>query len=342
MNTRAKIAFAAGGIAAGLAVQRKLQKRREHLIGGRVVLITGGSRGLGLALAYRFAREGCHVAICARDEDELTRAREGLQQIGASVFSVQCDVTRRSEVEQTIEDVTQHFGRVDILVNNAGLIKVGPIESMTLSDFDEAMDALFWGVVNPTMTVLPAFLQRNRGQIVNITSIGAKVSVPHLVPYCAAKHAAAGFSEGLREELSYTGVKVTTVAPGLMRTGSFLAALFKGDREAESRWFSIGASLPGFSISADQAARQIVASVRRGDAELILTLPAKVLAKVNGIAPQTTQKVLGWAAHKILPTPSNDKHATAGWRLSNLKSMKMRPFLLLGRMAARRFNQRTA
>ena len=339
MNTRAKIAFAATGIAAGLMVQRKLQKSREHLIGGRVVLITGGSRGLGLALAHRFAREGCHVAICARDEDELTRAREGLEQLGASVFSVQCDVTRRSEVEQMIEDVTSHFGRVDILVNNAGLIKVGPIESMTLSDFDEAMDALFWGVVNPTMTVLPAFLQKNRGQIVNITSFGAKISVPHLVPYCSAKHAAAGFSEGLREELAHTGVKVTTVAPGLMRTGSFLAALFKGDREAESRWFSIGASLPGLSISANRAARQIVSSVKRGDAELILTLPAKVLAKANGIAPQTTQKVLGWAAHKILPDGSSDKHSTAGWRLSNLKSMKMRPFLILGRMAARRFNQ---
>jgi NAD(P)-dependent dehydrogenase (short-subunit alcohol dehydrogenase family) len=342
MNTRSKLAFAATGIAAGLMVQRKLQKSRERLICGSVVLITGGSRGLGLALAHRFAREGCQVAICARDEDELTRAREGLQEIGASVFTVQCDVTRRSEVEQMIEDVTAHFGRIDILVNNAGLIKVGPIESMTLSDFDEAMDALFWGVVNPTMTLLPVFLQKNRGQIVNITSIGAKVSVPHLIPYCAAKHAAAGFSEGLREELGHTGVKVTTVAPGLMRTGSFMAALFKGDREAESRWFSIGANLPGLSISADRAARQIVSSVKRGDAELILTLPAKVLAKANGIAPQTTQKVLGWAAHRILPAASGDKHSTAGWRLSNLKSMKMRPFLLLGRMAERRFNQRAA
>ncbi len=342
MKTRSKIAFAVTGIAAGLMIRRKLQQSSERLIGGRVVLITGGSRGLGLAMAHRFAREGCHIAICARDEDELTRAGAELERIGASVFTVQCDVTRRSEVEQMIEDVTGHFGRMDILVNNAGLIKVGPIESMTLSDFDEAMDALFWGVVNPTMTLLPAFLQRNRGQIVNITSIGAKVSVPHLVPYCVAKHAAAGFSEGLRQELAYTGVKVTTIAPGLMRTGSFTAALFKGNREAESRWFSLGASLPGFSISADRAARQIVESVRRGDMERILTLPAQLLAKANGIAPQTTQQVLSWAAHKFLPGPSSDKHSTAGWRLSNLKSMKMRPFLTLGRMAARRFNQRMA
>lgn len=342
MNTGSKLALAATGIAAGLIAREKLLHSRERLIGGSVVLITGGSRGLGLALARRFAHEGCHIAICARDEEELVRAREDLEQIGAAAMTVQCDVTNRSEVEQMIADVVARFGRIDILVNNAGLIKVGPIESMTLEDFDEAMDALFWGVVNPTMTVLPAFLERNRGHIVNVTSIGAKVSMPHLVPYCAAKHAAAGFSEGLREELAYTGVKVTTIAPGLMRTGSFTAAVFKGDREAESQWFSIGASLPGLSMSADRAACQIVSSVKRGDAERILSFPAQVLAKVNGIAPGTTQELLGWAAHKLLPGKSHDRHSTAGWGLSNLRSMKMRPFLILGRMAARRFNQRIA
>jgi len=342
MNTGSKFALAATGIAAGLMVRQKLQRSHERLIGGSVVLITGGSRGLGLALAHRFAREGCHIAICARDEDELLRARESLEQIGAAPMTIACDVTNRSEVEQMIAAVVERFGRIDILVNNAGLIKVGPVESMTLEDFNEAMDELFWGVVNPTMIALPAFLEQNRGHIVNITSIGAKISVPHLVPYCAAKHAAAGFSEGLREELAYSGVKVATIAPGLIRTGSFMAALFKGDPEAESRWFSLGASLPGLSMSADRAARQIVAAVKRGDSERVLSLPAQLLAKVNGLAPETTQHVMSWAAHRFLPRHSDDTHATAGWRLPGLKSMKMRPFLLLGRMAARRFNQRTA
>ena len=318
---------------------------------GKVAIVTGASRGIGQMISELFASEGAKVVCAARTMNEgehrmlegsLARTVDNIKAKGGEATACTADVSTEPDCIALVEAARRAYGTVDILVNNAGLIKVGPIESMTLGDFDEAMDALFWGVVNPTMTLLPVFLQRNRGQIVNITSIGAKVSVPHLVPYCAAKHAAAGFSEGLREELGHTGVKVTTIAPGLMRTGSFLAALFKGDSEAESRWFSIGANLPGLSISADRAARQIVTAVRRGDADLILTLPAKFLAKANGIAPRTTQKVLGWAAHKILPPASSDKHSTAGWRLSNLKSMKMRPFLLLGRIAARRFNQRPA
>jgi NAD(P)-dependent dehydrogenase (short-subunit alcohol dehydrogenase family) len=342
MDTRSKIALAAIGIAAGIKARQKYQRSRERLIGGSVVLITGGSRGLGLALAHRFAREGCRVAICARDEAELSRARVDLESIGAAPMTVACDVTNRSEVEQTIAEVTARFGRIDILVNNAGVIKVGPVESMTLDDFGEAMDELYWGVVNPTMTLLPAFLERNRGHIVNIASVGAKVSVPHLVPYCAAKHAAAGFSEGLREELGSTGVKVTTVFPGLMRTGSFTAALFKGDREAESRWFSIAASLPGLSMSAECAARGIVAAVKRGDAELVLSLPANVLVKAHAVAPVLTQNLMSKAASALLPGPSENKRAAPGWSLPNLRSMKMRPLLMFGRAAARRFNQRIA
>jgi len=342
MDTRSKLALAATGIAAGLMVRQKIQRSRERLIGGSVVLITGGSRGLGLALAHRFAQEGCRVAICARDQEELIRARHDLEQLGAAPMIVRCDVTNRSEVEQMIADVVARFGRIDILVNNAGEIKVGPIESMTIEDFEEAMNTVFWGVVNPTMTLLPALLGRRRGHIVNITSIGAKVSVPHLIPYCAAKHAAAGFSEGLREELAYSGVKVTTIAPGLMRTGSFTAALFKGDREAESRWFSVGASLPGLSMSTDRAASQIVAAVKRGDTERVLGLPAQLLAKANEIVPGATQELLGWIAQNCLPGHSGDKRSTAGWGLSNLKSIKMRPFLIFGRMAARRLNQRIA
>jgi short-subunit dehydrogenase len=244
-------------------------------------------------------------------------------------------------VEQTISDVTAYFGRIDILVNNAGIIKVGPVEAMTIEDFEEAMNVIFWGTVNPTMTLLPIFLERNRGHIVNITSIGAKVSVPHLLPYSAAKHAAEGFSEGLRAELKGTGVKVTTIAPGLMRTGSYTAAVFKGDREAEAAWFSASASMPGMSTSAERAACQIVSAVKRGDAEKILTTHASLLARVKGMASGITQDLLGTAAMYLLPQRSGDKREAPGWGLSNLRSGKMRALLAFGRMAAHRFNQRT-
>ena len=257
---------------------------------GEVVLITGGSRGLGLALARRFAARGMPGCdLRARRGGTGARPRRSGSQRGAEVLALTCDVTKRSEVDQLIQEVTAHFGRIDILVTNAGQIQVGPIESLVVEDFEDAMNVMFWGTVYPTLALLPALLERNGGHIVNITSIGGKVSVPHLLPYTSAKYAATGFSEGLRAELASTGIKVTTIAPGLMRTGSYNAAVFKGNQEAESAWFSVGASMPGLSMDADRAARQIVSAVKRGDAEKVLTAPANLLAKAHGLAPGLTE-----------------------------------------------------
>ncbi len=337
-----KVAITAAGVAAGLIARSLYRSSREREITGDVVLITGGSRGLGLALARRFAREGCPIAICARDREELERARADLAKRGANVMAITCDVTRQSDVEQTIAEVEQRFGRIDIVVNNAGLIQVGPIGSLTFGDFEDAMNVMFWGVVYPTMTVLPKFLERNSGQIVNITSIGGKVGVPHLLPYTSAKYAAEGFSEGLRAELAGTGILVTTIAPGLMRTGSYHAAEFKGDAEAEAHWFSLGASLPGFSMNANRAAGQIVAAVKRGDAEKVLSLPARMLAKAHGLAPGLTQDAMGLAAKLILPGNGTNTRSKPGWSLESLRSPGMRAVLTLGRMAARQLNQKLA
>src|SRR5439155_11331763 len=116
--------------------------------------------------------------------------------------------------------VRSRFGQIDILVNNAGVIKVGPLDTMAVEDFEKAVAVMFWGVVYPTLAVLPEMRRRRSGRIAAITSIGGKVSVPHLLPYCCAKFAAVGFCEGLRAELAPYGIRVTTVVPGLMRTGS--------------------------------------------------------------------------------------------------------------------------
>lgn len=342
MKNTTKFAIAAGGAAAGLAVRGFFDKSRERDIRGEVALVTGGSRGLGLALARRFAREGCRVAICARDSQELERAKEDLLKRGADVLAVSCDLTKRSDVEQMIEDVIAHFGSVDILVNNAGVIQVGPVEAMVIEDFEDAMNVIFWGTVYTSLALLPRFLARGRGQIVNIASIGGKVSVPHLLPYSSAKNAVVGFSEGLRSELSGTGVVVTTICPGLMRTGSFNAALFKGDQEAESEWFSLSSSLPLLSMSASRAARQIVSTLKRGDSGKVLTAAASILAKAYALAPGLTQDLLGSAANMILPSGRNNKHSKPGWRLGDRRSIATGALLVLGRIAAHRFNQKTA
>ena len=347
MKASMKMALAATGVAAGVVARRMYWQSRERELKGEVVLITGGSRGLGLALARQFAHEGCRLAICARDREELERARAGLAGDGAEVIAISCDVKKRSEVQQLVQEVTAHFGRIDILITNAGTIQVGPVQSVEVEDFEDAMDVMFWGTVYPTLALLPAMMERNRGHLVHITSIGGKVSVPHLLPYTSAKYAATGFSEGLRTELVRTGVMVTTIAPGLMRTGSYNAALFKGDQEAEAAWFSLGASMPGLSMDADRAARQILTAVKRGDSEKVLTAPASVLARLYGMAPSLIGTAIGLAGTLLLPTaetpaPAAQKHSRMGRSLTNLQTPKMKAALFLGRMAARRFNQKLA
>ena len=180
-----------------------------------MALVTGGSRGLGLLIARELATEGCRVAICARDAEELRRAEEDLRAHGAAgPLVLVCDVTDQAQVERLVAEVQARLGPIDVLVNDAGIISVGPAETMHVQDYADAMAVMYWGVVYPTLAVLPRMLARRRGRIVNITSIGGKVAVPHLLPYCTANFSAVGFSEGLRAELRGKGVTVTTIAPG--------------------------------------------------------------------------------------------------------------------------------
>ncbi len=270
-------------------------------VSGQVVLITGASRGLGLAMAREFAGAGARLAICARDPQELDWAREDLARRGAEAVAIQCDVGNHDDVQRLVRETLERFGRIDTLVNNAGVITVGPWQSQTLTDYQEAMDTMFWGVVYPTLAVLPHMLQRGRGRIANITSIGGKVAVPHLLPYTCAKFAAVGFSEGLHAEVKKYGVKVTTVVPGLMRTGSFVNAWFKGQHRAEYGWFSLSSAMPLLAMNGRRAARAIVNAIRRGDAEITLTPQAKLLAVLNGVFPAATAEVMA-LANRLLPS----------------------------------------
>lgn len=263
-------------------------------------MITGGSRGLGLVLAREFAREGARLAILARDADELERARAELANSGADVIAVQCDITDQEQVEKAVRAILEAFGRIDVLINNAGVIQVGPFENMTIEDFDQAMRSHFWGPLYTTLAVLPEMWRRRGGRIVNIASIGGKISSPHLLPYNASKFALTGLSEGLRAELAKDGILVTTVIPGLMRTGSPPNAFFKGHHRAEYAWFSISDSLPLLSMSAEAAARKIIKACRHGDAEVILSIPAKTAAGFHGLFPGLTAEILS-VVNRLLP-----------------------------------------
>ncbi|GAB3907663.1 SDR family oxidoreductase [Larkinella knui] len=290
------------GLGVALTVRTLFNQWREIDFQGKTVVITGGSRGLGLVLAREFAQEGANLAICARDEDELERAKADLELNGGRVFTYACDMTDKEQVTAFIQAVQQEIGPVDVLVNNAGTILVTPIEHATEADFREVMEINFWAAFHSIQAVLPQMRERKAGRIVNIASFGGKVSFPHLLPYSTSKFALVGYSEGLRTELLKAGIYVTTVCPGLMRTGSPRNAFFKGQNEKEYAWFKIGDSLPILSKSAVESARQILEACRYGRAELIISLPAKVAAAVHGFAPGLTAEVLS-VINTLLPGP---------------------------------------
>lgn len=293
--------WVAAGLGAWIA-WRMLQRSREVSLRGKVILITGGTRGLGLVLARGLADEGAHIVICARDEKELDRAFDELSAKGGWVMAIPCDVTDRDQVQAMVDAVLQRWGRIDVLINNAGTISVGPVETMTLEDYESAMKTHFWGPLFLIQAVLPGMRERREGRIVNIASIGGKISMPHLVPYNASKFALVGLSEGLRAELAKDGVYITTVCPGLMRTGSPRQAFFKGQHRAEYAWFSISDSLPLVSMSASEAARQIIAACKRGDAEVVLSLPAKMAVTLHDLFPGFAARLLD-IVNRLLPAP---------------------------------------
>lgn len=308
MHFLSRLVLGAGAIVAAKAIKRA----RAISFHNRVVLITGGSRGLGLVLARRLVAEGARLMLVARDACELGRASRELRQRGGIVETFAADATDPTTAAEAVATTVGTLGRLDMLINNAGTIVVGPLENMTEEDYAAAMDIHFWAPLRFMNAALPD-LKKTRGRIVNISSIGGKIAVPHLAPYTASKFALAGLSDAYRAELAKTGVKVTSVYPGLMRTGSHIQALFKGQREKEFAWFALGSATPFTSVSAERAARKIIRAARYGDPELIITLQARMAILANAVFPGSAAEI-SKLVNATLPAVGPAGDAEPGWK----------------------------
>jgi NAD(P)-dependent dehydrogenase (short-subunit alcohol dehydrogenase family) len=284
---------------------------RRFDFAGKTVVITGGSRGLGLVLARQLADQGARLAICSRHEDQLRRAAHELRGRGARVVSEPCDLTDPEQVATFFAHVRRQLGPVDVLINNAGVIGVGPLEMMTAVDYAETMGIHFWAPLRTMEQVLPDMRASGGGRIVNIASFGGRVAVPHLAPYCASKFALVGLSHGYRAELAREGIYVTTVCPGLMRTGSHRHALFKGRHRAEYTWFSLGASAPVGAMAAERAAAQILRACRYGKAQATLSLPARAAEIAAAIAPELIADLTSLVVRALPSTDGPDNIGAA-------------------------------
>jgi NAD(P)-dependent dehydrogenase (short-subunit alcohol dehydrogenase family) len=283
------------------AVQRALAPLEGELE-GKVVVVCGGSRGLGRALAHELVRQKARVAICGRTRESLEQTRSWLESFGGSVLAEVCDLRHEDQTVSFLGRVSQQLGPIDVLIANAATIEVGPIEVLRPRDFDAAMSEIFGTAMHAALTVLPEMRARGRGTLAFIASIGGRLAVPHLAPYSTAKFAEIGFAEALAAEAAHDGVKVLTVTPGLMRTGSHLHAHFRGDAERELTWFGASAIAPLMSIDADRAAALIVRAIARGDRYLTFTPAARLGAWLHDAAPNLWAQIAAIAA-QLLPRP---------------------------------------
>ena len=307
------VAFILALLVLSLAITRTLGTVR--LPAGAVVVVTGGSRGLGLAIASRFARSvRVRLVLVSRHMDELEQAKASLLAQHPhlqpdDLHLIAADLAQPAECQRLIAASLARFGRIDVLVNNAAIIQIGPAELMPAAAFEQAMQVNFFAAFHTTWAALPHLLQQQplvgtrRAAVVNIASIGGKLAVPHMLPYTAAKFALVGFSEGLHAELHPSDVLVTTVCPGLMRTGGEAHANFIGDIEAERKWFNFAATKPLITTTATHAANRIVHAVERNRAEITITPQAWLAARIAGLMPETLQFLNAMTTRFILPKP---------------------------------------
>jgi len=191
------------------------------VIKGKVAVITGASSGIGYATALALSKAGAKVAIGARRTDKLEQLKNEIKKNGGEVLSHKLDVTKKDDCNAFVDQAIKKWGTVDILVNNAGFVIYGKVSELTIEEIESQMETNYFGMIYCTKNFLPHMVEQDQGHIVNVASVGASFGVPGVASYCATKFAMLGFSEGLKHELSGTGVDVTVVSPIMVDTPLF-------------------------------------------------------------------------------------------------------------------------
>jgi NAD(P)-dependent dehydrogenase (short-subunit alcohol dehydrogenase family) len=292
----------AAALGVGVALAARARRSRQVDLAGRVVIVTGGGRGLGYAIARECVRRGSRVAISGRDADEVERAATALREAGGDVHAAACDCAAPEAVAAFVAAVLARFGRIDVLVNNAGECFVGPAADLRDEDVERALRNIFWVQVRPTLAVLPHMRQRRFGRIVNVASVGGRLPLPHQATYSAGKFAVVGWSQSIATELSRDGILVSTVTPPPLRDGAALYAHYQGDHERELRWFTLALQSP-VAIAGERAARAVLAAAERGDLERSVAWQSWLPARAYGVAPTLVTRALA-LFERLLPAPT--------------------------------------
>ena len=314
-SRRSSWPFVLGALAGAAAMAWLVAQRHAGALTNKLVVVTGGSRGLGLLLAREFAEAGARVVIMARDAEELDSAAADLRACGVEVDTHVCDVTQRDAVRQAVFDIHSVHGPIDVLVNNAGVLHIGPSPAMTHDDMRASMDTNFWGAVNMIDAVLPGMLDRKDGRIVNICSVGGVSPVPFMLPYSASKAALNGYSLNLGYDLAPHGISVTVVHPFVMRTGGPVNGVYRGgSRRGLYAAMSLADENAALSVSPRRVARKVVRATAARDSIVFIGWRTRIVSVLQGVMPRALAAVYRTVA-RALPQ-STSRNGESGRRMA--------------------------
>lgn len=247
---------------------------------GKTVLVTGASSGIGWEASLLFAEQGASVIGIARRKDLLESLHEKIIKNNGKITVIKCDITNQQQVDQAIQQVLNKIKCPDILVNNAGIIEIDTVVNTDISKIKKIMDTNYFGMVYMTKGLLPHMIRRGSGHIVNVASLAASFGLPMITSYCASKFAMLGFSEGLRHELSGSGIGVTVVSPIMVRTG-FVNKL-------------------GYALSPQSVAKAILRASNSPRAEITVPTIARAGVIVKHAVPFLTDSIIARVFRKSI------------------------------------------
>ncbi|MEI9919361.1 MAG: SDR family oxidoreductase [Bacteroidota bacterium] len=260
----------------------------------KVIIVTGGSSGIGKAIAQRFGREGAKLVITGRREDRLNDAVADLKKHNITAISVVADASVETDCANVVDIAVREYGQIDILINNAGVTQRSLFEDLQLEVFKKIMDVNFYGLVNTTRYALP-YILRSKGSIVGIASVNGRRATPARSAYSASKFAMIGFLESLRSEMLDRGVHVLTVCPGFTASNIRRSALM-----ANGKVFAGPQRDESFMMSAEEVADEVYTAVVRRKRDILLTWQGKLAVWLNIFFPK-------WMDRKALELIQRDE-----------------------------------
>lgn len=239
----------------------------------QTAIVTGASQGIGRETALALAHQGYDLALVARQPERLQEVARQIQDLGRRAIAIPTDVREFTQVNSMVEKALTYLGQIDVLVNNAGVYLLGPTEACALEDWQQILNTNLWGYIHTIHALLPYFLDRKQGTIVNVSSIGGLVPLPYQVPYTTSKFAITGLTQSLHAELHPKGIQVCGVYPNFIRTNLLERAIFRGDSQesAEARRKLVEQSMQVPLLEKPQdVAQAIVHAIQHQQSEVVV------------------------------------------------------------------------